>query len=153
VGIIRGGDATNVITSFVQVRAEARSHDSRFRRKIVKAIEQAFQRAANQVRNAQGRHGSVRISGRLDYESFRLPDYDPSLLAAETAIRRIGGKPVRAVSNGGLDANWLTARGIPTVSLGCGQENAHTPAERLNLLEFRKACRIAWILATSTELA
>ena len=95
----------------------------------------------------------MEIAGRLDYESFRLPADDPSLLAAEVAIRTLGGQPVRAISNGGLDANWLTARGIPTVSLGCGQENPHTPAERLNLPEFRKACLIARQLATITELA
>jgi tripeptide aminopeptidase len=146
-GIIRGGDATNVVTPFVEVRAEARSHDPRFRRRIIRAIEQAFRQAALQVENVRGQHGSVEITGHLDYESFRLPNDDPSLLAAEAAIREIGGKPVRAISNGGLDANWLTARGIPTVSLGCGQENAHTPAERLNLPEFRKACRIARQLA------
>ena len=148
VGVIRGGDATNVVTPFVEVRAEARSHDPRFRSRIVKAIEQAFQQAARQVKNAIGRHGAVTIAGRLDYESFRLPADDPSLLAAEEAIRKIGGQPIRAISNGGLDANWLTARGIPTVSLGCGQENSHTPAERLNLPQFRQACHIARLLAS-----
>jgi tripeptide aminopeptidase len=149
VGIIRGGDATNVVTPFVEVRAEARSHDPRFRHRIIRAMEQAFRQAALQVENARGQRGSVQITGHLDYESFRLPNDDPSLMAAEAAIREIGGKPVRAISNGGQDANWLTARGIPTVSLGCGQENAHTPAERLNLSEFRKACRIARQLATT----
>jgi tripeptide aminopeptidase len=153
VGIIRGGDATNVVTPFVEVRAEARSHDPRFRRRIIRAIEKAFQHSARQVRNAKRQHGSVAITGRLDYESFRLPADDPSLLAAESAIRELGGDPIRAISNGGLDANWLTARGIPTVSLGCGQENSHTPAERLNLSEFQKACQIARQLAIATELA
>jgi len=151
VGIIRGGDATNVVTPFVEVRAEARSHDPRFRGRIIRAIERSFQKAARQVRNTKGKHGSVEITGRLDYEAFRLPVDDPSLLAAEAAIRKIGGEPVRAISNGGLDANWLTARGIPTVSLGCGQENAHTPAERMNLPEFHKACRIARQLATEVR--
>ncbi|HEY4761735.1 MAG TPA: M20/M25/M40 family metallo-hydrolase [Thermoguttaceae bacterium] len=149
VGIIHGGDATNVVTPYVEVRAEARSHDPRFRRRIIRMIERAFQQAARKVHNAKRQHGSVRISGRLDYESFRLPEDDPSLLAAEAAIRQIGFQPFRVISNGGLDANWLTARGIPTVSLGCGQENFHTPAERLNLPEFHKACRIARQLATA----
>ena len=153
VGIIHGGDATNVVTPYVEVQAEARSHDPRFRGRIIKAIEQAFQRAVREVGNAKRQHGSVDITGRLDYESFRLADDDPNVLAAEAAIRQVGGKPVRAISNGGLDANWLTARGIPTVSLGCGQENSHTPAERLNLPEFFKACQIARQLATARELA
>ena len=151
VGIVNGGDATNVITPYVEVRAEARSHDVRFRSRIVKAIEQAFKKAVKEVRNAKGKRGSVEIAVRLDYESFRLANDDPSVQAVEAAIRRIGGEPVRATTNGGLDANWLTARGIPTVTLGCGQENSHTPAERLNLPEFRKACHVARFLATATE--
>ena len=147
VGVIHGGEATNVITPEVHVRAEARSHDPAFRAKIIKAIEGAFTKAARSVRNVDGKCGAVKIDGRLDYESFRLPDDSPSVLAAEEAIRSLGGNPVRAISNGGLDANWISARGVPTVTLGCGQENPHTPAERLDCAEFRRACEIARKLA------
>ncbi len=147
VGVIQGGEATNVITPDVHIRAEARSHDPAFRAKIVKAIEAAFAKAARSVKNIDGKCGSVEIEGRLDYESFRLPDDSPSILAAEEAIRSLGGSPVRAISNGGLDANWLSARGIPTVTLGCGQENPHTPAERLDCAEFHRSCEISRKLA------
>jgi len=43
----------------------------------------------------------------------------------------------------------MTARGLPTVTLGCGQSAAHTTRERLDLAEFRRACRIALKLATA----
>ena len=148
VGVIQGGEATNVITPEVRVRAEARSHDPAFRRKIVKAIETAFTKAARSVKNIDGKCGAVEIEGRLDYESFRLPEDSPAVLAAEEAIRSLGGNPVRMISNGGLDANWISARGIPTVTLGCGQENPHTPAERLDCREFHRGCEIARKLAT-----
>ena len=51
---------------------------------------------------------------------------DPSVRAAAAAIEAAGGVVDYAVANGGLDANWLTAHGIPTVSLGCGQNSIHT---------------------------
>ena len=95
--------------------------------------------------------GEAKISSRLDYESFELAADEPCVLAAEAAIRSIGGEPLRAISNGGLDANWLSARGIPTVTLGCGQMNAHTLAERLDVAAFHQACRVALRLATGTE--
>lgn len=151
IGVIQGGEATNVVTPEVHVRAEARSHDPKFRDKIVRAITDAFQKAAREVRSADGACGKVRIEGRLDYESFRLADDEPCVVAAEAALRRCGAEPFRAVSDGGLDANWLSARGIPTVSLGCGQQNVHTVSERLDLAEFRRACQIALCLATGTE--
>ena len=149
IGVIRGGEATNVVTPTVELWAEARSHIPAFRQKIVQAIEEAFSRAALSVRSDAGAQGEVEFDGRLDYEAFRLADDDPSLLAAEEAIRALGGEPLRAISNGGLDANWMTARGIPTVSLGTGQENPHTASERLDRSEFFKACHIALRLATA----
>ncbi len=148
VGVIRGGEATNVVMPMVELRAEARSHDPRFRQQIVERYQECFRHAARQVRSHQGVAGRVTIRGRLDYESFRLADDEPAVLAAEAAVRRAGGQPMRAISNGGLDANWLTARGIPTVSIGCGVENAHTAGERLDLRQFRMACQIALSLAT-----
>jgi tripeptide aminopeptidase len=151
VGIFHGGDATNVVTPRVEIRAEARSHEPAFRRRIVRTIERAFADAARKVRNVDGVCGQVRFTGRLDYEAFALPWDDPSLLAAETAIRSLGGQPERSISNGGLDANWMTARGIPTVTLGAGQMHPHTVAEQLDLVQFRQACRTALRLATSTD--
>jgi tripeptide aminopeptidase len=150
-GVIQGGTATNVVTDRVEILAEARSHDSEFRKQIVAAIQAAFEKAVTQVRNASGQVGKVTFNGRLDYDSFRLADDEPCLLAAEQALRLEGREPLRAVSNGGLDANWTSARGIPTVTLGCGQLEVHTTREKLDIEAFQTACRIALRLATATE--
>ncbi len=149
IGTVHGGEATNVVTPEVTLRAEARSHCPEFRRRIIRAFERAFQRATRRIRNHQGKTARMTIDGRLDYESFLLPDHEPCVLAAEAAVRAAGGTPERAVSDGGLDANWLTRRGIPVVSLGGGQMHAHTTAERLDLREFVRACRIALVLAAA----
>ena len=151
VGFIRGGDATNVVTDHVEIKAEARSHDRRFRKQIVDVIEKAFQDAVARVCNTNGQRGSVRFHGRNDYEAFALPHDEPSVLAAERAVRAQGLEPHRAVSNGGLDANWMTAHGIPTVTLGCGQSQIHTTSEYLDIPAFERACEIALRLATETD--
>lgn len=148
VGVVRGGDATNVVTDRVDLRAECRSHDPKFRKRILDAISAAFRRAAGAVRNVDGVAGKVKIDHRLDYESFRLADDEPCVVEAERAAAAVGLAPVRAVSNGGLDANWLSARGIPTVTLGCGQMNVHTVDERLDVRAFQQACRMGVRLAT-----
>jgi tripeptide aminopeptidase len=151
VGYIFGGEATNVITDHVALKAEARSHDPKFRNRIIREMEQAFQRAAKEVRNKDGVCGKVKIAGRLDYESFLLKPNEPCVQIAEQAIRSIDLQPERAITNGGVDANWLTAHGIPAVTLGCGQKNQHTVSELLNVAEFEAACRIGLRLATATE--
>lgn len=149
VGVIQGGQATNVVSDLVRIRAEARSHQPRFRQRIVAEIEKAFRQAAAEVKNAAGTTGSVHIDGRLDYESYRLNDQEPCVRLAAEAVRAIGRQPELAVTNGGLDANWLVKHGIPTVSLGCGQLNPHTVSEALVITEFQDACRIALRLATA----
>jgi tripeptide aminopeptidase len=151
VGVIQGGEATNVVTDFVRIRAEARSHEPKFRGRIVREIEAAFRRAVKAVRNSAGKGGSVHFEGDADYESFRLPLGEPCVVAAASAVRAAGQEPELAISNGGLDANWLTAHGIPTVTLGCGQRNIHTVKEELDVADYQLARRIALHLATGAE--
>ena len=151
VGVIHGGEATNVVTDHVQLRAEARSHEPKFRERIVREIEGAFQRAARVVRSTAGKYGTVDFDGRLDYEAFRVARDEPSVVAAMAAVRAEGHEPELAISNGGLDANWLTAHGIPTVTLGCGQRNIHSIHEELDISEFHTARRIALRLATAAD--
>lgn len=151
VGVIQGGNATNVVTDHVLVKAEARSHNPRFRQRIVSEIEKAFRKAAQEVRNVAGAKGEVAIDGRLDYEAFRLAPKEPCVEAAASAVRSIGREPELAIANGGLDANWLFAHGIPTVSLGCGQLNQHMVDDSLDVAGFNHACRIALRLARAQE--
>jgi tripeptide aminopeptidase len=151
VGVIAGGEATNVVTDRLLLKAEARSHDPKFRERIVKEIETAFRKAAAAVRNTAGKCGSVTFEGRLDYEAFRLAADEPSVVAAAAAIEAEGARADLAVTNGGLDANWLTAHGIPTVTLGCGQRNIHTADEQLDIAEFQLARRIGLRLATAAN--
>ncbi len=58
------------------------------------------------------------------------------------AIKTLAGQPTLAVTNGGVDANWLVRHGIPTVTLGCGQRDVHTVSESLDIADFLMACRI-----------
>jgi tripeptide aminopeptidase len=149
VGYIHGGEATNVVTDRVTLKTEARSHEPKFRVQIIRAIERAFKNAAKEIKSSEGRRGSVRFDGRLDYEAFHLDPRQACVQLAQQAVTAIGREPQLAVSNGGLDANWLNAHGIPTVTLGCGQVNVHTTSEQLDLVAYRDACRIALHLATS----
>ena len=147
VGTIHGGSATNVVAESATLKAEARGHDPAFRNQIVKAIETAFKDAAKRIKSVDGKTGKVTIAGRLDYEAFRLDDDEPCVVAAEAAVKAIGLVPRREISNGGLDANWMAANGIPTVTLGCGQMEIHTTNEKLDLDAFENACRAALRLA------
>lgn len=143
VGVIEGGEATNVVTPVVQLRIEARSHDAEFRGWIVSQIRDALQRAAAEVKDVSGRCGRIEFSSHVDYESFALDLDHPSVQAARHWVSKLGREPICEVANGGLDANWLFRHGIAAVTLGCGQAAIHTADEYLMVDDYLDACRLA----------
>jgi tripeptide aminopeptidase len=151
IGFVKAGEATNVVTPGLSIRAEARSHDPAFRSRIVQEFQKAFERAAKTIRNDEGKTGRVNFAADLKYESFRLSEKEPVVQAALSAVRALGLPADTRISNGGLDANWLSARGLPTVTLGCGQQNVHTVDESLHIESFLSACHIALLLATDWQ--
>jgi tripeptide aminopeptidase len=148
VGFIHAGEATNVVTPHLALRAEVRSHDPKFRRRLLDEFRKAFDRAARSVTNDAGKRGRVHFDAELKYESFRLPDDEPCVATALAAIRAVGLKGQTRIANGGLDANWMTAHGLPTVTIGCGQRNPHTVDECLDIDDYLNACRIGLLLAS-----
>lgn len=147
IGVIEAGEATNVVADRVEIHAEARSHDPVFRKRIVAEYKKAFTRAVKAVRNDQGKRGKLVFKALHKYEAFRMSERDPSVREAMAVMHALKVVPELGIANGGLDANWMTARGIPTVTVGCGQRKPHTVDERLEMLEYLTACRIALNLA------
>ena len=148
VGVIHGGDATNVVTPLVKLRAEVRSHDPVFRQRIVEVYRKAFVKAAKAIRSADGTTGQVKFSAELKYESFRLDPAEPVVTLAKSAVSTMGLIPELCIGNGGLDANWMAAHGLPTVTLGCGQHDIHTIKEWLHVPSFLTGCRTGLLLAS-----
>ncbi|QDV26234.1 M20/M25/M40 family metallo-hydrolase [Aureliella helgolandensis] len=143
IGTVQGGVATNVVAEHVEVTAEARSHNSAFRTEIADAICSAFESAAAAVVSSNGQAVAAQIERRVDYDSFLLDADAPPVQIAKTAIESLDAEPQTAISNGGVDANWLVKHGVPTVTMGCGQRNVHTNQETLDIPDFLAACRIA----------
>jgi len=148
IGIVSGGDATNVVTPKLTLKAEARSHDPKFRKKIVEEFRKAFEKAARHLKNVDGKSGRIRFKSDLKYEAFLMPENEPCVRTALAAVEAIGMKPATRISNGGLDANWMVDHGLPTVTLGCGQKAIHTVNETLHIKHYLQACRLGLLLAT-----
>ena len=145
----QAGDATNVVTDFVRLKGESRSHDAAFFRQITAAYKEAFIKAAAGVTNSEGKAGRVKFTSRTDYYPFRLKEAAPVVRHAVAAVEAEGMTPDVRVGNGGLDANWMVRHGIPTVIFGAGQNEVHTTDEWIDLAEFEAACALALRLATT----
>jgi tripeptide aminopeptidase len=150
-GVIRGGDATNVVMPAVSIQAEARSHDSKFRQQIVAAWKDAFEKAIKSLTNADGQSGALSFTEDVRYEAFRIDD-NACVQVAKAASLAVGLKPVAQICDGGLDANWMALHGYPAVTMGCGQHEIHTVKERLCIPEYIAACKVGLALATATGM-
>jgi tripeptide aminopeptidase len=142
------GDATNVVTDYVHLKGEARSPEAAFAAAICRAYDEAFAKAREQVKDAEGSSAEVRFTSKASYPPFCLPEDAPAVRHARRAVESLGLKPATLTSNGGLDANWLVKHGVPTVTIGAGQYEIHTVNEYVDLPEFAQGCRLAIALAT-----
>ncbi len=143
------GDATNVVTDYVHVRGECRSHDAKFFKEITAAYKDAFMTAAKSIANVEGKPGRAKFSAQTDYHPFLMKETQPVVKRAKAAVASLGLEPDVRVANGGLDANWMVRHGIPTVTFGAGQNEVHTVKEWINLTEYERACNLALTLATT----
>jgi tripeptide aminopeptidase len=147
VGILQGGQGSNVVMPALHILAEARSHDPAFRRRIIERWHQAFNDAVQQVANQEGRHGSVAFGPGPTYEAFALQESEPVVQRVLAAAQQCNLAVTLVSNDGGMDANWIMAHGIPAVTMGVGQRQVHTADEWIDLVDFDKACQLAVALA------
>ncbi len=150
IGRMTGGEATNQVTDHVFVSGESRSHDKAFLARITTTWRDAFERAAKSVTSSDGACGRVDFHAETDYEAFEMArDGAPVELAAARVRAVLGMEAEYLVANGGLDANYLNAKGLPTVTLGAGQHNPHTVDEYVDVQEYLDGCRMITAIAAA----
>lgn len=141
------GDATNVVTDYVYLKGEARSHDSKFIKVIRQHYQQAFEFAANQVLDDQKKKAKIKFHYAQDYFPFKLKENEEVIAKTLKASTALGYDSILKTGNGGLDANWLVKHGIPTVTYGAGQNNIHTVDEFIDTDAFWRGCQFTIELA------
>jgi tripeptide aminopeptidase len=141
VGIIQGGTATNIITSEVYLKCEARSRNRAKLEKQRDAMVSAFKEEAA----AMG--ATVDIELYEAYAGYELKMSDPTLVIGQKAAEAIGLEPLLRVTGGGADANIFNANGVPTTVLGCGMTNIHTHEEYVRISDMIKSAQLVTAIA------
>jgi len=149
VGVIEGGEATNQVTDHVFVKGESRSHDVRFKQRITDVWRAAFERQAKRSKNHKGVRGKVVFRSRTDYAPFLIDRRAPVIRETVAAGKQVGLKLRLRSAEGGLDANHLNRKGIPTVTMGAGQHGPHTVDEYVDVREYLDGCRLALRVASA----
>jgi tripeptide aminopeptidase len=136
IGVIRGGEATNIITNFVLLRGEARSlDDSKLEAQtahMVKCLEDA---AAKYEVTVDGVTTKGRVESEVTREYYAMDVSDDSRVVrlVKEAATRMGLDVKTLASGGGCDANIFNKRGIECANLGTGMRAIHTVKEWLDV--------------------
>ncbi|MDT5268698.1 MAG: tripeptide aminopeptidase [Acidobacteriota bacterium] len=136
IGVIRGGEATNIITNLVTLKGEARSLDDEKLEAqtahIVKCLEDA---AAKQEVTVDGVTTKARVESHVtrEYHAMDVSDDSRVVKLVIEAAARMGLKVETMASGGGCDANIFNKRGIECANLGTGMRAIHTVKEWLDV--------------------
>jgi len=128
VGIIRGGERTNVVPAYASCDIDIRVSDQAG----LKLLEAAMRRiiSKNLVPDTK-----VTLSGNMCHMPFERTEGNTRLVQLVKAAGREMGLKIEDVSSGGgSDGNTISAMGVPTLDgLGAGGGLAHNPGEYIEL--------------------
>lgn len=135
-GIIKGGEATNIVPDRVELWGEARSHDQDKLVAQVQAMVGAFEQAA------RNRGGNVSVDVTHKYDAYRLPEDLPILQRVMAELRAMGHEPRPQISGGGSDVNIFVERGLQMVNIAVGYREIHSTAEHIALADVVRAAEL-----------
>jgi tripeptide aminopeptidase len=136
VGVISGGQATNIVAPSCTVDAEARSHDPAKLAAQTAVMVKAFEDAAAEM----GAKADVQVE-RI-FNAFQVPEDAHEVKVVSAAMRSLGLEPELEAGGGGMDANFFHEKGMRCVAVGCGYRDIHTVAESIAVADFVVGARI-----------
>jgi tripeptide aminopeptidase len=145
IGVIRGGEATNIITNLVTLKGEARSLDDEKLEAqtahIIKCLEDA---AAKYEVTVDGVTTKARVESEVsrEYHAMDVSDDSRVVKLVKEAASRMGLKVETMASGGGCDANIFNKRGIECANLGTGMRAIHTVKEWLDVKDMNASAEI-----------
>lgn len=133
VGVIEGGQATNIVPDLCRFEAEARSHDSGKLARQTEAMCAAVRKAAEEA------GATADIAVERVFDAFNVPATAPTVELACRAMAANGLEAETESGGGGSDANYFNRKGMECVILGVGYEDIHTTSEKMTISELVKA--------------
>jgi len=146
-GIIRGGTATNIVPNKVDISGEARSHNKAKLEQVCADIRRAVESA---VKRHDYPFGAAAYTWDMntEYNSFFIPDTEPVVQLAISALNSVGLEVKTSIGGGGSDANIINAAGLPMIICGTGMNKVHTVDEDIEEEELRRGAKFVAALIT-----
>lgn len=136
IGIISGGQATNIVCPEVTITGEARSLvDDKLDKQtahMVQTIEEACKEFG----------AKAQIDTSRAYSAFSVDEKDDIVILAKEACENLGFKTQIVASGGGSDTNILNKNGIKAINLGIGMKKCHTLEEHISIKDLVNSSKL-----------
>ncbi|NUQ00058.1 MAG: M20/M25/M40 family metallo-hydrolase, partial [Armatimonadetes bacterium] len=136
IGVIEGGQATNIVPDLCRLRSEVRSRDLAKLSRQVAHLQEAFETAATEF------GCRLEFANREAYRGFRIEPDEPVAQLAAAAVRAAGEVASFAEGGGGSDANIFNAGGKRCLLMACGERDPHTLQESVAVSDVVAAARV-----------
>ena len=135
VGVVTGGQATNIVPEESKLQGQARSLYQDSLEKQMDVMRRACEEAA------------ATFGGHLDYSQWgrratQLSDDHPAIQLADSAIAAAGLTPRHIDTHGGSDAQNFNEKGIETALLAVGFVDVHSAAESMMHSELQRLTNV-----------
>ncbi|MBS3994181.1 MAG: M20/M25/M40 family metallo-hydrolase [Alkaliphilus sp.] len=136
IGVIQGGQVTNIVCPEVNIQAEARSLNNEKLDEQTTHMLQCFEEAAKEY------GAKVELEAERMYEAFVVDENEEIVDLVKYACKNIGLKAYTDSSGGGSDTNILNSNGIKAVNLGIGERKPHTLEEHIHIEDLINSARL-----------
>ncbi|MGL5917907.1 MAG: M20/M25/M40 family metallo-hydrolase [Cetobacterium sp.] len=127
IGVVSGGQATNIVMPSIELEYEARSLSNE---KLKTLLEETLL-ILEEVCNGFG--AKVENDINIEYPGFVLDDNENVVQIVKKACQKLGIDSETVSSGGGSDTNIYNSKGVPCVNLAVGMSKVHTLEEYIEI--------------------
>ncbi|KAB3531834.1 M20/M25/M40 family metallo-hydrolase [Alkaliphilus serpentinus] len=140
IGVIKGGEATNIVTPEVFIKGESRSLKEEKLKKQTDHMVKALEAAAEEM------GGKVEINVERMYPAFSIDENHQLVVKMKEVLKRMGAMANIASTGGGSDTNIMNGNGIEAINLGIGMKKPHTLEEHIHIKDLVDSSRMVYEL-------
>lgn len=145
IGIIHGGQATNIICDKVEVRAESRSRDGEKLKRQTGHMRECFEKAAEKF------GGKIEFISAQEYPAYVIEEKDEIISILRNAAEEAGLELLLETTGGGSDTNIINGKGIKAIDMSIGMEKVHSVEEQINIGDMVRAAEFLIAIIKNIE--
>ena len=123
IGIIQGGNASNIVPDKVTIEGEIRSNYHEEAISLLEETNSIFELTAEKV------SANIKVTSEIQMKAYKVEEEDAIVQKFKKACETLQIEPTLTTTFGGSDNNNIVQNGIEGLVISCGMQQIHTTKE------------------------